>query len=103
AVQEARLDDDVLQDLVEGVTDMDDAIGVRRPVVQHEPRAPACYLALPAVNAALLPGGDHRRLPPGEVRLHGECGLRQIDRAFVINHIYSLRPDSHEVEATPPM
>ena len=31
-----RLDDDVLEDLVDGMTEMDHAICVRRTVVQHE-------------------------------------------------------------------
>src|SRR5262249_30016773 len=37
----ARLDDDVLEDLVDRVAQVDDAVRVRRTIVQHERRTPA--------------------------------------------------------------
>jgi hypothetical protein len=40
ALELARLDDHVLEDLVDGVTDVDVAVGIRRAVVQHELGAP---------------------------------------------------------------
>jgi hypothetical protein len=50
AIEEARFDDDVLQDLVDGVADVNDAIGIGRPVMQHEARPTLRNLALPAVD-----------------------------------------------------
>ena len=41
AVERARLDDDVLEDLVDRMPDMDHAVGIRRTVVQHEARPSA--------------------------------------------------------------
>ncbi len=90
AVERARLDHDVLEDLVDGVTDVNGAVGVRRPVVQHEARPPARQLPQLRIRAALLPRAHHRRLALGEVRLHRELGLRQIDGVFVVRHVHSF-------------
>ena len=49
------LDDDVLQDLVDGMADVDVAVGVGRAVVQHEARASGARLADRLVDLALLP------------------------------------------------
>ena len=87
AVERARLDDDVLEDLVDGVADVDDAVGIRRPVMQHEARPPARDLAQPRIGAALLPAAHHCRLALRQVRLHREIRLRQIDGVLVVGHL----------------
>ena len=38
SIERARFDDDVLEDFIQCVPDMNRAVGVRRPIVQHEAR-----------------------------------------------------------------
>ncbi len=71
--------DDVLQDLVERRPEMDVAVGVGRPVVEHE-RGPALAgLAQRRVEPRFLPASEPFRLRLGQVRLHREVGLREIE------------------------
>ncbi len=86
AVERARLDDDVLQDLVHRVADVDRAVGVRRAVVQDERRSVPGDFAQLAVGTAFLPPGEHLRLAAGEVRLHREGGLGEVDGVLVVGH-----------------
>ena len=86
ALERARLDDDVLEDLVERVADVDGAVGVRRAVVQHEARPTARDLTQAAVGVLGLPTREQRRLALRQVGLHGEARLREIDRLFVVGH-----------------
>src|SRR5262245_18633534 len=81
-----ELDDDVLQDLVQRVTDMDVAVGVGRTVVQNEclRRLLASSLQLP-VEDDLLPTANRFRFPLRNVSAHLEVGLRKIQRVFVID------------------
>ena len=61
-------------------------IGVRRSVVQHE-LGPACGdLSLALVQAHLLPALEHLGLALGEIGLHGEAGVGEIQGVFVIGH-----------------
>ena len=85
SAQQLRLDDDVLEHLVDRVTDMDDSVGIRRAVVQDEGLLARCGALLDfLVTSGLLPLGKQRWLPRREVRLHRECGVGKIDRALVI-------------------
>ena len=70
-------DDDVLENLVQRVTDVDAAVGVRRAVVQHELGPAGRGLADFLVELLLLPVGH-----PAVLRVlrlagfgHGVCGL----------------------------
>ena len=81
----ARLDDDVLEDLVEDVAEVDVAVRVGRPVVQDPQRPVGGGLAQALVDADLVPPGQHPRLGLGEVRLHREVGFRQVQRGFVVH------------------
>ena len=76
AVQRLRLDDDVLQDLVDGVTDVDVAVGIGRAVVQDEFLGTGTRLADALVELLLLPLLQPLRLALGEVAAHGESGFR---------------------------
>ena len=76
-------DDEVLQDLVEGVTDVDGAVGVGRPVVQHEGLAVGVLLQHAAVDVHLLPCGEPLRLAGRQVPAHGEIGLGQVHGVLV--------------------
>ena len=85
AVERARLDDDVLQHLVDRVTEMNRAVRVRRTVVKNVRRAAARDLAELVVDALLLPELLHVRLATREVRLHREGGLGQVEGLLVVH------------------
>jgi hypothetical protein len=84
AGQLARLDDHVLQHLVDGVAHVDLAVGVWRAVVQHEQRPAAARHAQALVEALVLPGLDPAGLALGEVAAHRERRVGQVQRAAVI-------------------
>ena len=72
AVERARLDDDVLQDLVDGMAEVDHAVGVGRAVHQHELRPAgraAAQLVVHAVRTA-----SARRAPARGARGHAFIG-----------------------------
>ena len=48
-----RLDDEVLQDLVQRRAQVDVAVGIRRPVVQHESGMAGAFLAISGFISAL--------------------------------------------------
>ncbi len=73
-----RLHDDVLEDLVERVPHVDGAVGVRRPVVQHEPGGAGARPADLPVDVHLVPVPDHFRFAHGKVRFHPEGRLRKV-------------------------
>ena len=86
AIQGAGLDNDVLEHLVDGVADVDVAIGVGGAVVKDEllgPRAGGTDLA---VEVHGLPVGEQLRFPLGQVGLHGEAGVGQVEGVLVIAH-----------------
>ncbi len=84
AGQVARLDDDVLEDLVDRVAQVDLAIGVRRAVVQHEQRAALRVVAQAGVKALVLPARQNARFALGQVAAHREFGCRQMKGGFVV-------------------
>src|SRR5690606_443252 len=71
AFELARLDDHVLEDLVDGVPDVDVAVGIGRAVVQDELGRAAARFAQPLVNALLFPGLD----PAGLAESRGRRGM----------------------------
>ncbi len=72
-----RADDNVLQDLIEGVADVDVAVGVGRAVVQHELRAPLAGFAQRRIEAFARPARQNLGLLLRQPRAHGKVGLRQ--------------------------
>ncbi len=75
---------EVLEDLVEGVADVDGAVRIGRPVVQHEgPAVLVLFQHLP-VDALPLPLLEPLRLVLREVPAHGEIGLGKVHRVFVV-------------------
>ena len=94
AVERARLDDDVLEDLVDRVADVDHAVGIGRAVQQHELRAPRELLALLSVDVVALPGFHEIRLATREIRLHREVGVRQVDRLLVVHESFLRHPEA---------
>ena len=81
------LDDEVLDAFVEGVAEVDGAVGVGRAVVQDVAGlagAGPADLAVEVVpiRVGLLPGGEARGLVLRQVGLHGEAGLREVERGL---------------------
>ena len=79
-----RADDDVLQRLVERRADVDIAVGVRGPVVQHEFGAALAALAQLAIQILARPASQNLRLLLRQTAAHGKIGLRQIESARII-------------------
>ena len=78
--------DDILESLVDEMPDMDIAIGEGRAIVQH----PLAFAVDGAVGEHLfiqpcfLPHRQAFRLICGELGLHGECGLGEVQGRLVI-------------------
>ncbi len=86
AQQEPAPDHEILEDLVERVADVDGAVGVGRPVMQHEQRR-AGGLASGAdggEEVVLVPALQDLGLELGQARAHGERGLGQEDGVAVV-------------------
>src|SRR5690606_22876568 len=76
--QALRLDDDVLENLVDGVTNMNAAVGIGRAIVEHENIAALARLAQTLVEIQLLPLLNPARLALGQIAAHGEVSFWQI-------------------------
>ena len=90
AGQRARLDDHILEDLVDGVAQVDVAIRVRRAVVQDEFRTAGGSLAHALVDFLVLPLLYPLRLALGHVAAHRERGFRHVDRVFAFRFLVLL-------------
>ena len=77
ALHLARAGDDVLEDLVEGVADVQVAVGVGGAVMQHVFGAAGRLLAERVVKVDRLPALQKLRLALRQTSLHGEAGLGQ--------------------------
>src|SRR5688572_1293401 len=84
------LQNEVLEDLVEGGADMDSAVCVRRTVVEDEGRRTAPDLTQLPVEIDRLPAGNRLRLGCLEVRLHRKTCFWQVYRVFPLGHTASL-------------
>ena len=81
----AGLDDDILENLVEGVSQVNVAVGIGGPVVQHKLGAPLALRPDPAVQVDLGPAFQKQRLPPGQIGFHGKIGAGQVEGLFIIH------------------
>ncbi len=88
----ARLDDEVLQDLVEGRAEMDLPVGVGRTVVEDELRCPAALVANLPVQVHGLPARNGFRLGRLKAGLHRELGPGQIDGVLPLGHRCAVVP-----------
>ncbi len=86
AHEAAGLDDHVLENLVDRVTNVNAAVGVRRAIMKDELFPPFTLLAQVAVDVEILPALEHFRLALGQVAAHGEGGFRQIQGVLVVAH-----------------
>ncbi|MNS72395.1 hypothetical protein D3C72_1058060 [compost metagenome] len=84
AQQEARTDHEVLQRLVQGVADVDVAVGVGRAVVQDVERRLLGLTRGAQVAVEVAPGGDDLRLLLRQPAPHGEGRLGQEDGVAIV-------------------
>ena len=87
ALELARLDDHVLEYFVDGVADVDLAVGVRWAIVQHKLRPALAHIAQLFVNAFVFPSLDPARLAFGQVAAHRERRVGQVQGAAVIGFV----------------
>ena len=84
AFELARLDDHVLENLVECMPHVNLPIGIGRAVVQHKlRRARACH-AQPLVQALVVPFLDPAGLAFGQVAPHRKGRVRQVERRAIV-------------------
>ena len=74
-----RLDDEVLQNFVEGRAQVNAPVGVGRPIVQNVGGLARARLANAAIEVVPLPAREDFGLGLRKVGLHGESGFGQID------------------------
>ena len=82
-----RFDDDIFQDFIEGMADVNRAVGVGRAIVQDEFWAARERCALLAVNIVVLPESEDFRLTLRQITAHREIGSGQIQSVFIVSHI----------------
>ena len=80
-----RAGDDVLQHLVQGVADMEIAVGVGRPVMQHVFRPAGRFPAQGAVEVHRVPLADPFGLGLGQAGAHGKRRFGQEQRLGVVD------------------
>ena len=78
AAHPLALEDDVLEDLVEGVADVDMAVGVGGTVVEDVFRLFLAGFDQLFIEGHLLPLSEDFQLLLGQIGLHGEVGYRQV-------------------------
>ena len=87
--------DDVLENLVDRMTDVNAAIGIGRAVVQNKLRPTFALRAQLLIQANLVPALQNLRLALRQGGLHRKLGVRQIKRGFVIGHFRLFVSDWH--------
>ena len=80
----ARTDDEILENLVQGVAHVQIAVCIRRAVVQDEEWLALVLLHQFMIELCLLPVLKKTRLALGKTRTHRKICLRQIDCVIVI-------------------
>src|SRR3984893_13896541 len=75
---------DILEHLVDGVTDVNIAVGVRRSVVQHKTWAAFARRTNRFVDPSLLPILDPAGFAFGQVATHRKGRVREIQSRFVV-------------------
>jgi hypothetical protein len=82
-----HLDDEILQQLVQGVTQVNVAVGVGRPVVQDVGGLSQPRRADLVIQAGFVPVGQQPGFQLAQVGLHGEIGLGQVNRFLQIHFL----------------
>ena len=78
----ARLDNDVLENLVDRGSHVNRPICVRRAIMEHIGRTAGARSTDLSVNVDLIPMLEHQRLPLRQVRFHAKGGFRQVERVL---------------------
>ena len=86
----AGLDYHVFENLVDGRAQVDVAVGVGRPVVEHKDRRSGPRLPQALVEPLLFPAGGQLRLSHRQVGFHREAGVRQVERFFQVQWSFQL-------------
>ena len=86
ALHVAGLDDDVLQNLVQGMAKVQMAVGVGRAVVQAEGTPASRGVQHGGVRIVFFPPAQHFRLALGEIGFHGKGGRREIQGFLIVAH-----------------
>ena len=92
--------DNILEDLVQGMTKMQMAVGIRGAVMQTEGSGGAGCVQHGLIYPVFFPPAEHFRLALRKVGLHGEGRAGQVQRFFVVAHECvlvqeSLRPGNN--------
>ena len=93
-----EFDHDVLEDFVESRADMDIAVGIRRPVMQDILGLAVVLLENGLVEIEFGPLAADNRLFLGQVCLHREIGLGQIQGLLVIG-LFGLGRFIHKIRS----
>ena len=91
ARQRFAFDDDVFEDFVDRVAKVNIAVGVGRPVVQNKFRPAFARFANALIQLIGLPRCDPAGLALGQIALHRERRIGQIQRFLVVSHTSLLR------------
>ena len=83
----AGLHDEVLQDLVQGLAEVDAGVRVGGPVVKDVEGAPPAGFADQPVQLDLIPPIQPRRLAAGQLRFHRKIGPGKVDRLLEFDRI----------------
>ena len=84
ASQLAGLDDHVLEHFVEGVANVQLAIGIGRPIVQHKQGLAQARQAQFFVQTLVRPGFGPSGFAFGQVSAHGKRGVGQVQAGAVV-------------------
>ena len=87
ARQGPRLDDNILEDLVDGMAQVQFTVGIGGAIVQDEFRATGAGLADFLIQVHVLPFFQSLGFPLGQAGFHGEGRFRQVQCVFVITHM----------------
>ena len=87
AGQLLRLDDDVLQNLVDRMADVNRRVGVRWAIVQNELWLALRLQAHLFIQLLPLPFRDPHGFAPGEIPAHGKRRIGEIQCALVVNFL----------------
>ena len=86
----ARLDDDVFQNFIDGMTDMNVAVGIGRPIVQDELGTSCGSFPDSVINLFVLPLLDPFGFPFGKITSHGKWCIGHVDRIFLAQFVFVL-------------
>ena len=91
AQQIARLDHNILENLVQRRAQMNMTVGIGRAVMQHIPPPFARSFLHETIGVRLFPELQRLRFLLDKVRLHRKPGIRQIEGRFIFSHGHILR------------